>query len=635
MISKFKTLLLCGLVAVGTASAATPKVIIFVWDGMRPDAISPSLTPNLYALSQAGVYFQHNHATYPTFTMMNASSFATGDFAGKTGFFGNTLWNPKASGVDSAGHPVNFAGPIFTEDYKILQDLNAGNAGPLVYVTTLFNLAHAEGLKTVAVGKSGPAFFQDYQQNSGMNGIVVDEKHVYPPEFAEALQAAGVPLPVATPGQTTGPTAWSPIVTMKDGVTSDPSATDVSPFSVANQYMMNLYLEHILPAGEPNLSVIWMRNPDTTQHVYGVGSASMLSAVAAQDELLGQLISRLKALHEWNQTDLIIVSDHAHSNVSGPLKLFPLRDIQNGQVGPLDPHGYSVSGDFRPADLLTRAGFKAYDGVPAIYDPVLSGILANGNTVYSTQMVGTKLQTTPAYRVPHPLPKDAIVVAENGGSTYFYVPDHNPKLVAKLVRYLQSREEFDAIFVNDQYGALPGTFPMSLVRIDNPQGRSPAVIAGSSYDATAMVKGFPGIEFNSNGSDRGMHGSFSPIDVHNTLIAFGPDFKTHFVDTLPTGNVDVPVTVAYLLHLNLGNTDGRPLLEALKNGEPLSAYQVKIKMFQPLQPAKNLVMQLPTDPNGKAIDPGLSHYTIQLQVEQLNWGADHDLYFDWAKAQRY
>ncbi|MCX7123233.1 MAG: alkaline phosphatase family protein [Gammaproteobacteria bacterium] len=633
--SLFKTCVLCVIFGLGVASAGTPKVIIFVWDGMRPDAISQRLTPNLYALTQAGTYFANNHSTYPSFTMMNASTFATGDFAGKTGFFGNTLWNPKAIGADSSGRQIAFSGPVFTEDYQILQDLNSGSARPLVYVNTLFNLAHAAGLKTATVGKSGPAFFQDYQQKSGMNGIVFDEKHAYPADFVAQLQQAEIPLPIATSKQTEGPTAWSPVVTLKDGITSDPSATQVSPFSVSNQYMMQVYLTQILPKEEPALSVVWMRNPDTTEHAYGVGSQSMLSAVAAQDQLLGQLITRLKALHEWGQTDLIIVSDHGHSSVSGPLNLFPLRGIHEGMVGDVDPHGYSVSGGFRPADLLTRAGFKAYDGLPALYAPVLSGIKADGQAVYPTVMIKDVPETTPAYFVPNPLPHDAIVVAENGGSTYFYVPDHNRTLVAKLVRYLQSREEFDAIFVNDQYGILPGVFPMSLVRLLNPERRSPAVIAGSSYDANAVIQGFKGIEFNSSFMERGMHGSFSPIDVHNTLVAIGPDFKTHFVDTLPTGNVDVPVTVAYLLHLKMPGTDGRPLLEALQNGEPLSAYQVKKQIYNPVQPAKNLSMILPANPDGKDIDPGLSHYTIHLQVEQLTLGGYHDRYFDWAKADRY
>ena len=633
--NRFKALVLASIFVWGSAAAATPKVIIFVWDGMRPDAISQTLTPNLYALTKEGTYFANNHSTYPTFTMMNASTFATGDFAGKTGFYGNTLWNPKATGDDSSGQAVNFAGPVFTEDYKILQDLNSGSAGPLVYVNTLFNLAHAAGLKTAAVGKSGPAFFQDYQQKSGMNGIVLDEKHIYPADFAAQLKKAGVSLPIASPHQSVGPTAWSPMVTLKDGVTSDPTATNVSPFSSANQYMMQTYLDSILPTEEPNLSVVWMRNPDTTEHNYGVGSPSMLSAVAAQDQLLGLLIARLKALHEWNDTDLIIVSDHGHSNVSGPLKLFPLRSIDKGVVWGLDPNGYAVSGDFRPADLLTRAGFKAYDGVGSLYDPVLSGIKVDGKSVYPTTTLNGKSETTPSYLVPTSLPHDAIIVAGNGGSTYFYVPDHNPKLVAQLVRYLQSREEFDVVFVNDQYGALPGTLPMSLMRIENPQGRSPAVIAGSAYDANAEITGFKGIEFNSSGVNRGMHGSFSPIDVHNTLVAYGPDFKKGFVDTLPTGNVDVPITVAYLLHLKMPGTDGRPLLEALQNGKPLSAYQVTVQTFHPPQPAKNLVMLLPTSPDGDDIDAGLSHYTINLQIERLTEGAYHDTYFDWAKADRY
>ena len=41
-----------------------------------------------------------------------------------------------------------------------------------------------------------------------------------------------------------------------------------------------------------------------------------------------------------------------------------------------------------------------------------------------------------------------------------------------------------------------------------------------------------------------MHGSFSPLDVHNTLIAFGPDFREGLKDPLPSGNVDVAPTIA-------------------------------------------------------------------------------------------
>lgn len=73
---------------------AATRTIIMVWDGLRPDDVNATDTPNLYAMRQAGVNFSDNHSTYPTFTMMNAASFATGGFPKNTGFYGNTFWTP-------------------------------------------------------------------------------------------------------------------------------------------------------------------------------------------------------------------------------------------------------------------------------------------------------------------------------------------------------------------------------------------------------------------------------------------------------------------------------------------------------------------------------------------------------------
>ena len=56
-----------------------------------------------------------------------------------------------------------------------------------------------------------------------------------------------------------------------------------------------------------------------------------------------------------------------------------------------------------------------------------------------------------------------------------------------------------------------------------------------------------------------MHGSFSPIDVHNTLIANGPAFRAGITIRNPTGNVDVAPTVAYVLGHAMPLADGRVL----------------------------------------------------------------------------
>jgi len=39
------------------AATPTKKVIVFVWDGLRPDSVTMTDTPNLFALKQAGVEF--------------------------------------------------------------------------------------------------------------------------------------------------------------------------------------------------------------------------------------------------------------------------------------------------------------------------------------------------------------------------------------------------------------------------------------------------------------------------------------------------------------------------------------------------------------------------------------------------
>jgi hypothetical protein len=131
-----------------------------------------------------------------------------------------------------------------------------------------------------------------------------------------------------------------------------------------------------------------------------------------------------------------------------------------------------------------------------------------------------------------------------------------------------------------------------------------------------------------------MHGSFSPRDVHNVLVAAGPDFRRGFKDTLPTGNVDVAPTVARILGLSLPGTDGRPLLEAMEGGAPLGSYQVEAAVLQPAAPATALTIQLATDPGGRDVDASKSSYTFELRTKSVSSGGARYTYFDSAKAVR-
>ena len=664
---------------------ATQRTIIMVWDGLRPDSVNPTDTPNLFALRSQGVNFVDNHSTYPTFTMMNGSSFATGSFPKTSGFYGNTFWTPPQAGSaqpipvgkSAAGTNQDYVAPVFTEDYAVLTTLNDYYGGQLLLVKTLFKTAQDAGLKTLTLGKSGAAYIQDL----GRGGFFVDENTVLPLSLASELQAANLALPLNTPfaypaGTITlaaangNPTARAGALTfpLPNGIQAR-DATDTTqgaPEDAANKYMLSLFTQYILPKKLPDLSLIWFRTPDNTEHAYGPGSANYHKALASQDARLGELQAALKANGLDATTNIIVVSDHAHSNVSGPTRLFPLRAITasttvtagvtNAALGAPDPvNGFSVSGDVRSADLLTFAGFKAYDGAGCSTTP-MGGIKADGSAVYpvSTDVAGTLCGTANAkyqavsatlgtpvasFRVPTTVPPTGIVIATNGGSDYFYLPDHDATTIANLVRFLQSREEFGAIFVDSRYGALPGTLPMSMVNLENSVRQNkgqPDVIVSFNWDSQQLVNGLPGIEFESFGGNRGMHGSFSPIDVHNTLIAAGPGFKTTTTVATPTGNVDVAPTVAQLFGLAMPQADGRVLSEALVNPPANSALSFKTSVVNPTTAATGLVFKSPVDPTGATIDTALPNgsYSINLVVKDLTMDGKTYRYFDYAQAVR-
>ena len=648
-----------------TPVVAKHKTILFVWDGLRPDSISASTTPNLYALSQAGSYFSDNHSTYPTYTMANGASFATGGFIGTTGFNGNNTYaGPStglvpASGLASTGATVDFTQPQFTEDWGILDDLNAyyqkNYTQSLLTVGTLFQAAQAAGLQTATVGKSGPAYLQDYKRG----GLILDENVAFPLSYVQELQTAGFTLPANTPfGYSAGtvtlaagngsPTASGGKATFSDGATSDPTSQAGSRQASANQYLANVFVQNVLQKHSPDLSMFWLRNPDATEHDYGPGTANHNSALAAQDAVLGQIIVALQIANQYANTNIVVVSDHAHSSVSGPQTLFPLRSVvasaTAGQntFGPASVAGYSVSGYVRGADLLTRQGFHAYDGNGCTNEPVLNGINAAGTPVYP-QLVdttgsicgsaGTKY-TMPAYRAPATLPADAVILVTPGGSEMYFVPSHDPAVVAKLVTYLQSREEYGPIFVDQRYGNLAGTFNASAAKLQNASARNPDVIASMNFDETQSVAGKLGTTFNNSANNRGMHGSFSPIDVHNTLVMEGPDYKAGFTDSLPTGNVDVAPSIAKTLGLTLPQADGRVLVEAMTGGDA-TKYSVTAGTLSSAT-VTGVPFQALTDPTGATLDTTLKGvYSALMRTKVLtDPNGKQFTYFDSVKVTR-
>jgi arylsulfatase A-like enzyme len=75
---------------------------------------------------------------------------------------------------------------------------------------------------------------------------------------------------------------------------------------------------------------------------------------------------------------------------------------------------------------------------------------------------------------------------------------------------------------------------------------------------------------------KGTHATLSRFDMHNTLIAAGPDLRHRYTDDLPSGNVDLAPTILRILGITAPQRlDGRVLSEAMVEKSPTLTPETK------------------------------------------------------------
>ena len=285
------SVMLFGAEALRAQDTAARRVIVFVWDGLRADDLTPEITPNYFALARPGVVFVDHHAVYPTFTMMNSASIATGTYPGAHGFYGNVVYAPSARGKNAKGAEIDFSAPAFIEDFGVVEAVREAYQGRLTLVSTMLQAAQAKGLTTAAVGKFGAAFIQDYARG----GIILDEDAAMPLGFAKELQQAGYALPrnsvnayelgALTLAKDNGdPTAPIPIARLKDGQTGDPLDRSGALSRLGFTYLTDAFVNYILPNKKPDLTIFWSKEPDATSHAYGPGTYNSIDATRMNDD---------------------------------------------------------------------------------------------------------------------------------------------------------------------------------------------------------------------------------------------------------------------------------------------------------------------------------------------------------------
>ena len=129
---------------------ARRRVVVFVVDGLRPDAITAEDTPTLFRLRAEGVDLVNSHAVFPTVTRVNAAAIATGTQPGTNGLVGNQMFVPA----------VDARRAFDTGNYRNLLALEQATGGRVLHAPTLAERLHARGLALAGVssGSTGSAF---------------------------------------------------------------------------------------------------------------------------------------------------------------------------------------------------------------------------------------------------------------------------------------------------------------------------------------------------------------------------------------------------------------------------------------------------------------------------------------------
>ena len=361
------------------------------------------------------------------------------------------------------------------------------------------------------------------------------------------------------------------------------------------QYFADALTKAVLPSfvaqGKPFFVLFWSRDPDGTQHnqgdslnklTPGINGPTSRAAVRNADQNLKQILDYVNSDPNLAaNTDVFVTADHGFSTIS------------KKEIDAAGTATASYSAKFTYKDATGRQevnngslppGFLAIDiahflSLP-LYDPDTVASDASGKRTY-TPVDPTAAQQTATVRqrpasgngiiggsgVVLDVPDGKVFICANGGSDLIYVPSRDRSLVTNIVDFLSRQDYVSGLFVDDIFGRIPGTLSLSSVGLKGTTELPvPAIVVNFKTFALDPQNPLMTAVHLSDWTlqeGQGMHGTFSRDNTFNNMAAIGPDFKTGFVDRLPVGNRDVPVTLAHIMAVTLRNADGRVLTEAL------------------------------------------------------------------------
>lgn len=357
--TSFSLVLVCAQTMVNLFSTAlaapapngrAEHIVVVVWDGMRSDFVTPQHCPTLYGIATNGTFFRRHHCAFISSTEVNGTALATGAHPGRSGVQANTDYRPELSVLS----------PFATEGLDPVRRGDLLSGGNYILSPTVAEILQDAGIPTIIAGTKPVALLHDRSTRkhsaAEKDSVTLFEGKTIPRAVAETLPKVNDDK--AFPGTVTYPNTGQ------------------------DNWTTRSLLRALWKKGVPKYTLLWLSDPDKSQHEHGVGASNALAGIESSDKNLAEVIKTLKEKGAWEKTDIMVVSDHGFSTISS---------------GP------------EVADILKKRGFVA----------------------------GKKLE--------NPEPGDVMVVGL-GGSVLFYVVEREDAVIRRLVDFLQTANFTGVIF---------------------------------------------------------------------------------------------------------------------------------------------------------------------------------------------
>lgn len=319
-------------------SPQADRVVVCVFDGLRPDMVTPALTPNLIRLAARGAWFREARSVFPSMTRVATTSIATGAPPAVHGIVGNAFFFPEVT----RDHVLDMS---LAADIALAETATGGR---LVDVPTFADQLAAAGkrLAVVHTGSAGSAHLINprARANGHWTFSIFGREHTQTPDAVDDVVTRFGPLPPRN-----------------------------LPRFEEIDYATTVLTEHVLGELRPDVALIWFNEPDTSYHYKFIGAPDTLAVLRHVDAAFGRILDWIDAQPDADRIAVIAASDHGQISTSEQIDIVELLCRQGHQTR------RAVERTLEGAAIAMTGGnmgeIRVLDGGPARRDAIAAWLI--------------------------------------------------------------------------------------------------------------------------------------------------------------------------------------------------------------------------------------------------------------------